>query len=450
MKIKKIKWLGHPVLGDLVLDFNDAHGIPYDNIILAGENGTGKTTIIESLSRFLNIGSFEYFDYIDYEVGPDTFQARQQVPPPNIKDFFAIANAAGNVTNINRNKNNDMAGIDATPNDPRRFGCVYSKARADYKTVQIKSTTTKSIDTDKYDTDKEDDFTNLKQLIVDVVNQDNSDYTEGNKALGLNPRSWPDFYLTSKTFRFANAFDTFFDKIKYSTVETTENGKNILFNKNGTLVSIDALSTGEKQIVFRGIYLLKNSGNLDGGIAMIDEPELSMHPKWQGKILQYYRKLFTNGAVQRTQLFFATHSEYVLKEALTDKQRCLVIVLNENGGLITSKRIDAPSVLPSITNAETNYLAFDVVSNDYHIELYGHLQDKWGGVNVKRCDDLILANQDYVAAQHARASANGATNYGTLPTFIRNVIHHPDGIRLFNETELRTSIELLIRLCRLP
>lgn len=37
---------------------------------------------------------------------------------------------------------------------------------------------------------------------------------------------------------------------------------------------------------------------------MVDEPELSMHPKWQKNILRYYKNLFTdNNGVQIAQLF---------------------------------------------------------------------------------------------------------------------------------------------------
>jgi len=38
--------------------------------------------------------------------------------------------------------------------------------------------------------------------------------------------------------------------------------------------------------------MLKNIRSLDGGIVLIDEPELSMHPKWQQKVLEFYRNLF--------------------------------------------------------------------------------------------------------------------------------------------------------------
>lgn len=158
--------------------------------------------------------------------------------------------------------------------------------------------------------------------------------------------------------------------------------------------------------------------------------------------------------MQKAQLFFATHSEHVVKEALTEKNNNLVIVLADVGGLIQSRRIDAPSVLPNITNAETNYLAFDIVSNDYHIELYGWLQEKENLANVKQCDDYIMRQPQYDSAIHGKASsytrpgARRATTYNTLSTYIRNCIDHPNTTSVFTENELRISIELLIELCR--
>lgn len=65
---------------------------------------------------------------------------------------------------------------------------------------------------------------------------------------------------------------------------------------------------------------------------MIDEPELSMHPLWQKKILQYYKNLFTDDdSNQIVQLFFASHSEAVISEALQDIDDTKVIVLKRDG-----------------------------------------------------------------------------------------------------------------------
>lgn len=448
MKITKVKWRNHPILGDLELDFkNGATNEPFNTILFAGENGTGKTSILETISTFLNLGSFQFFDFLEYKVNGQLYRAIPQTDNPGHFSFFDIQNPDGTVRKIRSDSHNNRATINGDNLDVRHYGCIFSKARADYKTQQIKSTTTKKLDTEKYNVDNEDDFTSSKQLIVDVENQDYSEYVETNKALGANPKSWDEFYLTSKVFRFKSAFDGFFEKLKYDKVVDSGAEKSIIFKKGAKSISIDNLSTGEKQIVFRGIYLLKNSNNLQGAAIMVDEPELSMHPKWQRNILKYYKDLFTTGGVQKAQLFLASHSEHVLKDALTDSANNLVIVLWDDNGVIKSKRIDAPSVLPTITAAETNYLAFDIVSNDYHIELYGWLQDKAGGLNVKACDNFLKARPEYIVATHYKPSSHGATTYDTLSTFIRNSIHHPDPARVFTEAELKTSIELLIELC---
>jgi len=137
----------------------------------------------------------------------------------------------------------------------------------------------------------------------------------------------------------------------------------------------------------------------------------------------------------------------VLKSALSDENG-LVIVLKEDGGNITARRVDVPSILPTITNAETNYLAFDVTSNDYHIELYGHLQNTISETRVKQTDDHIKAHQEYDISIHAKSSSNPfGTTYDTLPTYIRNAIDHPSPGMQFTDSELETSIKLLIKLC---
>lgn len=457
MKIKSVKWKEHPVLGNLFLDFfNNELNKPYETIVFAGENGTGKSTILEELSSFLNLGDFKNFEYVEYMLNGEIYKAIPTTDGNTHPTFFDLKDSNGTVTKIRCDKNNNVQDVKSNKTDLRHYGCVFSKARSDYKTQKITTTSTKTLDTEKYDIDTNDDFTSLKQLIVDVVNQDNSDYTETNKKLGQRPMTWDDFYQTSKMFRFTSSFDDFFDNLKYGKVDDIQGEKTILFIKNGISIPVDKLSTGEKQIVFRGIYLLKNSGILEGSAIMIDEPELSMHPKWQRKILEYYKGLFTKNGQQKVQLFFATHSDHVLKEALSDinKTTNIVITLENDNGTMKTKKIDLPSVLPSITSAETNYLAFDLASNDYHIELYSSLQNKESQHSVKSCDEFIKTHQNYDPKIHSKKSSyipqssGKEIHYNTLPTYIRNAIDHPDLTRQFTEEELRISIKLLIELLR--
>ena len=446
--IKKIKWNNHPIIGNLELDFTKSDGSAYRTVILAGENGTGKTTILDSLSAFLNLGSFEEFEYISYDANGVTYTIR---PTTNAKLGFHIRKNEGDGTEkgIHSGKHNNKDSISSDSEDIRYYGCAYSKARSGFNTDKVKSATTMQLDLDKYEEDGKDDFTSIKQLLVDIDDQDKSTWMELSETQ-TNP-DFDAFKRTSKKYRFEKAFNEFFCGLKFKKINPNfPDEKKVEFEKNGKQIFIDDLSTGEKQIVFRGTHLLKNSNNLSGGVVLIDEPELSMHPKWQEKILKYYCDLFMSGGAQTAQMIFATHSEYVLRAALTppNNNDMLIVVLKENGGVIEPHRVVAPSVLPSITSAETNYIAFDVVSIDYHIQLYGYLQTKNHISSIRDTDNHIIAQPQYNTAIHQKPYTYRTTTYQSLSTYIRNAIDHPDPTHSFTQEELRTSIELLIELCR--
>ncbi len=451
--IRKIKWNNHDILGNLELDFTKPDGSIYNTIVLAGENGTGKTTILETLSTFLNLGSIEAFEYIKYVVDgvPYTISQRANVNPE--LGFHVRKNESdGTTQTIRTNRNNSPQLIDSDLSDLRHYGFSYSKARSGFNTQKVKSTTTQQLDSEKYENDSKDDFTSVKQLIVDIDTQDNSEWMRITKAGMQTP--FTTFKQTSKMYRFEKAFNEFFGAVKFKGVDNTNPEEiKILFEKHGKEISVDSLSTGEKQIVFRGAHLLKNINSMSGGIALIDEPELSMHPKWQQKVLKYYRSLFNKNGSQDAQIIIATHSEYVLRSALEDRDNILIIVLSDDNGSIHSKNITAPTILPTITSAETNYLAFGILSVDYHIELYGYLQNKTGNDTVKSCDDYIAQSAFFNSALHAKTSSftnqrGHTTNYQTLPTYIRNLIDHPDPTQNYTQEEFKHSIELLIELCR--
>ena len=45
----------------------------------------------------------------------------------------------------------------------------------------------------------------------------------------------------------------------------------------------------------------------NNSIILIDEPELSLHPKWQQRIIEVYKKIGENN-----QIILATHSPHIL------------------------------------------------------------------------------------------------------------------------------------------
>lgn len=446
MMIKSIKWKNNDVLGNLHLNFAKSDGSAFNTIVIAGENGAGKTTVLETISTFLNLGTIEPFEEITYDINGTTYSVYPSDKNAHL-GFHKRKNLAdGTETRISSNRNNSFDTIAEDNLDIRHYGCAYTKARSGFSTQPIKSSTTQQLDDNKYEDDKADDFTRIKQLLIDIKFQDN---TKLDKLFASgSATTYEQFQATSKTHRFQNSFNSFFDSMTYDGVDMESKDEiQVVFSKNNKPIPIDKLSTGEKQIVFRGAYLLRNSNNLDGGLILIDEPELSMHPKWQEKIFDYYRGLFKSGGSQSAQMIFATHSEYVIRAALKDPDNVLVIILTDDNGTIKADKIN-DTVLPNITAAEVNYLAFGIKSIDYHIALYGDLQTITNNPNIINMDTYIQSQPEYIVTQHEKDDNTRYGHYKTLPTYIRNAIDHPDSGRRYSEADLACSIDLLRKLCK--
>ena len=52
MKYRKITFKNHPVLGNVCFDFTNAQGRTVDTIIIAGENGCGKSLLLSFLNTY--------------------------------------------------------------------------------------------------------------------------------------------------------------------------------------------------------------------------------------------------------------------------------------------------------------------------------------------------------------------------------------------------------------
>jgi len=453
MKLLEIKWKNHPILGDLYLDFRHKEdSTPYENIVFIGENGSGKTTVMQSIVDFMAGLTSKFFEYIKYEAQGKIYTA---APLELERDgFYTVEDEENNKIEMRINKiiHNDK--LDKHPANIRKYGFAYSKARSDFKTTKITSTTTKKLDDDeKRNSDDSDDYTELKQLLIDVQERDYEELDSWtNKQKNITRSTIDNFKKHNyKTNRFKTAFDNFFLNIKYIGYNTFDKEKKVILEKNNKEINIDDLSTGEKQIVFRGAYLLQNINNLCESIIFVDEPEISMHPLWQKKILKYYQEMFKENEVQKVQMFFSTHSTQIVKNAFDSNM--LLIILSNNNGKISAQRMDDVNdmSLNTITSAEINYRAFSFPSEDFHIALYSYIQtlsqtDK----SVIGCDNYINLYINQYEPQNKyilqRTSTNGRTTYNTLPTLIRNHIDHPNNIYQYSETDLKESIELMIRI----
>lgn len=214
-------------------------------------------------------------------------------------------------------------------------------------------------------------------------------------------------------------------------------------------IDINDLSSGEQQIVFRGTDLLYHAEN--ASTIIIDEPELSLHPKWQEKILSFYRNLFTNeDGKQIAQLMIATHSQYIVQSAMNKANRddVKIILLKKSDSGIEATTVDNV-LLGSYSSAEINYLAFGVEKREYHIQLFGALHNTLCNIEESNVNNKIVSIDQYIKEYgeydpeiHEREDTS-YNHYYTLPVFIRNAIDHPDSERIVEDADLDISISLL-------
>lgn len=484
MKIRKIELQNNSFFGDKVFDFTDSNGKIYDNIVLAGENGSGKTQLLNIIYDFCNLSligdvtteirtfsiclSQEEICYIAEHVRENLNFANPTGAFEIIQDFTAQSNTWNRIK-VRYEKMEENGCITSKDlesswffNDVGRntlLRSVFSTVGINYDPKEVKTVTTLEVDEEMKESIRSSTNlpTEIQQLLVDIQSNDALDlklWVEEHR--GEVPT---DEVIDKRITRFKNAFATIFQNLNFYKITNDKGNKKVVFKKDNQEVEIGALSSGEKQIVFRGAFLLRNQHSSTGCCILIDEPEISLHPIWQGKIFDYYRNLFVDSNGNQTpQVFMATHSQYVLKSALDNASNTLILLLKNNSGQREVSPIKTPRVLPSITAAEINYIVFDIVSNDYHIELYGYLQSKVAQINgntdctVKECD-LYINQQIGTVPKYQKASSHTnrqgyVTTYDTLPTYIRNLIDHPDMTQSFTLQELRTSIELLIQLCR--
>jgi len=281
-------------------------------------------------------------------------------------------------------------------------------------------------------------------MLVDIDNKDSwelKNWVVNNKWLA----PWDDI-IEVRLKRFKNAFKEIFnDTIIYSWIENLKP----IFKKWNNKIEIDKLSSWEKQIVFRWSYLLKDKESIKWAIALIDEPEISLHPIWQQKILNFYQKLFIDNSWKQTsQLFITTHSPYLLQN-FDYKKWCIFI-------FPWAKKLDElPTYIwekPSI--GTINYFAYHLPTIEFHNELYAyiHINFVWENKKLEKIDEYfenknLFRSIDWIDNKKGKKDK---TYKVTLQTFIRNKIHHPENTKMqknnYDNEKLKKSIDEMIEI----
>lgn len=359
MKIKSINIQNNKVLGNLFLDFTNDSGEIINSIIIAGENGTGKSTILNIIYEFsqLDLVSTDSSEKREFVVQFSEEEITQLKQNDGIKRYigsdikdrefifkfdFSIINNWNQIKIVYHSSDDSehqtTGNVFSNSNAKKVIRAIYSDVEINFNSRSINSVTSKNIDEDFIQSKRSqnDLATEVTQLLVDIQALDAEDFMQwgiSNTQAQVDERM-----LNIRMKRFKSAFEYIFENKKYVGVVTENGKKNVMFEEYGKKIPLEKLSSGEKQIIFRGGFLLKDKKSSEGAIALIDEPEISLHPTWQLKILDYYKRLFYNDKnVQTSQIFFVTHSPFIIHNRNRIDDKVFILKKDNSGNTISLK-----------------------------------------------------------------------------------------------------------------
>lgn len=424
MKIRKIRYENHSLFGNTDFDFTNSEGNVVDTIIIAGENGVGKSRLMNDIYEFskYNPSNISKNEIIHFEIEISEVQVntlKQQAILQNMVitfgkifrislDYNIINNwKAISVENIlSSGKVITISSSDLARNRDI-FQSIFSNSEVNFNSKSIKSIQNSDIDSEKLSVRSDSNLaTDVAQLLVDIQTLDAHNLNNWVKSnLGQTP---PNDMIDTRMKRFTNAFDFMFPSKKYERIENTRDGKEVVFSEGANEMTLNQLSSGEKQIVFRGGFLLKNKESSKGALILIDEPELSLHPKWQVKSLDFFKRLFTDlEGTQTSQLIISTHSPFIIHNPNRNNDKVIILKKDSTGKVCTAENPE----FVNWTNEEVIREAFSIDFNDFGngitVFLEGETDEKYFNVakDIFGKSDLPF-NFQYIGNSNIKGGAN--------------------------------------------
>lgn len=320
MKIEKVHIKNIKGIKDLELSFRKDDKI-LDLIVLAGVNGSGKTTILEAIKDFFYNTNVNYSNLEKSNVNLDIFfedfekknieeakkKSNYSKKESKLFDFFNALHLYSFDKNI-KNASYEIQ-IEKYFNTPPKI--IYVPANNSFGKVETASTTLSK----NYQ---------LINIIDSVAMRDIPSYiaTRRNYLATIEE----DLTMKEITNKVVNEINDIFNilelDVKLKGFSKDERTMPIFENSAGEEFDINDLSSGEKQLFLRTLSIKMLEP--DNSIILIDEPELSLHPKWQQRIIEVYKNIGKNN-----QIIVATHSPHILGSV--SNENIFILYRNENG-----------------------------------------------------------------------------------------------------------------------
>ena len=421
--------------------------------VFVGENGSGKTALLDAFAlpileyKTENFGIYNFNDTskkIQINVYyKDEFEVDGTMPKGSFKakgfSFEAGVRARGSKTYLSSIVVNDQKFIRVDPKKPAdtspdlrvNVNNPFKGKRFNENDVlfldrnRLFQTRSGNFNTTRFDRLMEDfSYQYLKSAEAGIANL--NDDLENKIKKGKVENN----FLSEAVKKFQDISGS---QIKLDFLDNYEPFKNAFFaarKENNQQVSLNNLGSGYEMIfaLLYSFYLAQQSGKQL--IVLIDEPELHLHPRLQEKFVEFLLE-----SSKTTQILLASHSPLLVKQ-LSENDKVKIRILANDGQRITEV---GNRVLSYVSANETNFLGFNLATEEYHNELYEELKSIHGvNKEYKQFD-----NDYFIAAKGEPKNSPWRQNQNevSIHTFIRNQIHHRNDNGKADYNNLKLSIE---------
>ena len=206
---------------------------------------------------------------------------------------------------------------------------------------------------------------------------------------------------------------------------------------------ISNYSSGQQEILLK----LKDLNEFYSGTdcLLLDEPETSLHPRWQLEIINLLKLLLVDENNVVPQILLATHSEKILQSLIGNDEALIIRLFKEKGQIRNQSISEMNLLLPNPTFAELDYVIFKIDTFEYCSQLYDLIE--WKTNKKERAIDTLIRNSEFYDEKiHYKEWYNdlrGEVTSKNISSYCRNYFHHPKDREEPTKIQLHDAIELL-------
>ena len=298
MKIKSLKVQNHYLFKDNEIKFFNENNEMLKTVVLAGINGSGKTTFLKAIVNVLT----DKNNQEDTKVMLDIDENEEVY----LKNLFNVVIENDKYFNISKPTLYRFEPSSLNYGEKEKPRLVFLPTEINFSNLEVKTRNYKS-ENNFYCLIDQNIINGVPSYLVSLVNTEIFKYE--------------DLPIKEAIKKICDEINSIFNLLDMDIemIGVNKNSDNMpLFkNKFGIEFDINSLSSGEKQLFLRAMTL--KMLDINNSVILIDEPEISLHPKWQQKIVKVYE-----GIGENNQIIIATHSPHIVSSVKSESLKLLV------------------------------------------------------------------------------------------------------------------------------